>query len=180
MRKPTKPRKLKQVIDSEQQFNFRVPEHSRQYYKKLFTPPSDTSEDGIIQWLYNRGLVQNYIKKLEYETIDEETVQDEIQEIWLMLIEKKAYLKQLYDTQGITGLTAVVSGIIHRQVHSNTSTIYNKYKANYKRFIHLSEQTWNVFDTTGKMIPTLDDYCTVENDLDNVKRKIETNQDIYE
>ena len=178
MRKPTKPRKLKQVIDSEQQFNFRVPERSRQYYKKLFTPPSDTSEDGIIQWLYNRGLVQNYIKKLEYETIDEETVQDEIQEIWLMLIEKKAYLKQLYDTQGITGLTAVVSGIIHRQVHSNTSAIYNKYKANFKRLIHLSDERWADYYNTGKLIDTNTNTLTSETDYDIIKRNIEN--DLYE
>lgn len=178
MRKPTKPRKLKQVIGSEQQFNFRVPEKTRQYYKKLFTPPSDTSEDGIIQWLYNRGLVQNYIKKLEYETIDDETIQDEIQEIWLMLIEKKAYLKQLYDTQGITGLTAVVSGIIHRQVHSNTSTIYNKYKANFKRLIHLSDTCWADYYNTGKMMDTNTDYLTSETDDDIIKRNIEN--DLYE
>lgn len=178
MRKPTKPRKLNQVIDSEQQFHYKVSENSRQYYKKLFTPPSDTSEDGIIKWLYNRGLVQNYIRKLEYETIDEETVQDEIQEIWLMLIEKKAYLKQLYDTQGITGLTAVVSGIIHRQVHSNTSTIYNKYKASYKRLIHLSDQCWADYYNTGKMIDTNTDYLTSETDDDKMKQNIENG--IYE
>ena len=38
------------------------------------------------------------------------------------------YLKNLYDTQGITGLTATVAGIVHRQIHSNTSQIYKKYK----------------------------------------------------
>lgn len=178
MKKPTKPRKLNQVIDSEQQFNCRIQEHSRKYYKKLWTPPTDTSEDGIIQWLYNRGLVQNYIKKLEYETIDQETVQDEIQEVWLYLIEKKSKLKELYDMQGITGLTAYVSGIIARQVHSNTSTIYNKYKANYKRFKLLSDKCWQDYFTTGKMMMTHTELLTSETDDDILKRNIEN--DLYE
>lgn len=169
-------------LNNESHFSFRVPDKQKAYLKKLWTPPMDNSADTIVQWLYDRGLVQNYIKKLEYETIDEDTVQDITQEVWLMLLEKKDKLKELYDTQGITGLTAYVSGMIARQVHSNTSTIYNKYKRDYKRFIHLSDQCWDDYYNTGKMMPTNTNYLTSETDDDLVNKYIETNQNdkLYE
>ena len=152
-----------------------LPERQTKYYKKLYTPPENNDPDTILNWLYNRGLVQNYIKKLEYETIDEETLQDEIQEVWMYLIEKKDKLKELYDAQGITGLTAYVSGIIARHIHSNTSLIYKKYKADYKRMIHISDKTWEVYDVTGEMIPTNTDYLTEETDIDLMNKYIEQN-----
>lgn len=165
-------------LTDETHFSFRVPEKQRKYLKKLWTPPENNDVDTILNWLYNRGLVQNYIRKLEYETIDEETIQDEIQEMWLYLIEKKDKLKELYDTQGITGLTAYVSGMIARQVHSNTSTIYNKYKSSYKWQIHLSDKCWSDYFQTGKMMMTHTELMTSETDDDIVKRNIEN--DIYE
>lgn len=154
------PKKLD--LNTESHFSFRVPKRQREYLKKLWTPPESNDPDSILNWLYNRGLVQNYIKKLEYENIDEETIQDEIQDIWLYLVEKKDKLKELYDNQGITGLTAYVSGIIARQVHSNSSQIYNKYKKGKKIFKHISEKSWEVFDNTGEMIPTNTIYLAEE------------------
>lgn len=152
-----------------------LPERTQKYYKKLWTPPENNDPDTILNWLYNRGLVQNYIKKLEYETIDSETIQDEIQEVWMYLVEKKDKLKELYDLQGITGLTAYVSGVIARQIHSNTSLIYKKYKADYKRIVHISDKTWEVYDTTGEMIPTNTDYLMEETDVDLMNKYIEQN-----
>lgn len=162
----------------ETHFSFRVPEHQRQYLKRLWTPPVNNDADTIMQWLYDRGLVQNYVRKLEYETIDEETVQDEIQEIWLYILEKKDKLKELYDTQGITGLTAYVSGIIARTVHSNSSLLYKKYKKDYKTVIHISDKAWDVYATTGIMIPTMTDYLSSETADDVLRSKIEN--DIYD
>ena len=152
-----------------------LPERQTKYYKKLYTPPENNDPDTILNWLYNRGLVQNYIKKLEYATIDEDTIQDEIQEVWMYLIEKKDKLKELYDAQGITGLTAYVSGIIARQIHSNTSLIYKKYKADYKKIVHVSDKTWEVYDVTGEMIPTNTDYLMEETDVDLLNKYIEQN-----
>ena len=169
------PKKLDLNIESH--FSQRVPKKQREYLKKLWTPPENNDADTILNWLYNRGLVQNYIKKLEYETIDEDTIQDEIQEVWLYLIEKKDKLKELYDTQGITGLTAYVSGIIARQVHSNTSQIYNKYKKGFKIFKHISDKTWEVFDNTGEMIPTNYDFLTEETLEDIMIKNIYNNKD---
>lgn len=149
-------------LNNETHFSFRVADKQRAYLKKLWTPPKDNSADTIVQWLYDRGLVQNYIRKLEYETIDEETIKDEIQEVWLYILEKKDKMKELYDTQGITGLTAYVSGIIARSVHSNSSLLYKKYKKDYKTMVHISDKSWEVFDTTGEMIPTETDYLSSE------------------
>ena len=169
-------KKPKLELNKESHYSFRVSERSKEYYKKLWTSPANNDPDTILQWLYERGLVQNYIKKLEYKTIDTETVDDEIQEVWLYLVEKKDKLKELYDTQGITGLTAYVSGVIARQIHSNTSQIYKKYKQDYKTFVHISDQTWDVFDNTGEMINTETDYLTTETETDIIKKNIENNK----
>lgn len=173
--KPAKPKNLQENLNNDSHYSFRVKDVTKEYYKKLWSPPADNDADTILQWLYDRGLVQNYIKKLEYDTIDDETVQDEIQEVWLILVEKKDYLKNLYDTQGITGLTATVAGIIHRQIHSNSSHIYKKYKQGYKTMKHISEQTWDVFDNTGKMISTDTDYLNTEDNTDLIIKHIENN-----
>lgn len=151
---------------NETNFSFRVSERQRKYLKKLWTPPINNDADTIMQWLYDRGLVQNYIRKLEFQQIDDDTVQDEIQDIWLYLLEKKEKLKELYDTQGITGLTAYVSGVIARQIHSDTSQIYKKYKKPTKSFLHISETAWHYYDYYDKMLSTNTDYLTTENDVD--------------
>lgn len=174
--KPAKPKTLQNNLNSDSHVSFRYTDVNKEYYKKLWTKPENNDPDTILNWLYNRGLVQNYIRKLEYDTIDEETLLDEIQEVWLYLIEKKDKLKELYDTQGITGLTAYVSGIIARQVHSSTSLVYNKYKRDYKRFIHLSDQCWDDYYNTGKMLETREEYLTTENELDLANKYIESNQ----
>lgn len=169
------PKKLE--LNTESHFSRRVPKRQRQYLKKLWTPPESNDADSILNWLYNRGLVQNYIKKLEYETIDEETIQDEIQEVWLYLIEKKDKLKELYDTQGITGLTAYVSGIIARQVHSNSSQLYIKYKKGFKIFKRISDKAWEVYDNTGEMIPTNYSYLTEETEEDIIIKNLYTDDE---
>lgn len=38
-------------------------------------------------------------------------------------------IRKLYIEQGKTGLTAYISGVIYRQIHSDKSKIYKKYKA---------------------------------------------------
>ena len=169
------PKKLE--LNTESHFSQRVPKKQREYLKKLWTPPENNDPDTILNWLYNRGLVQNYVRKLEYETIDEDTILDEIQEVWIYLIEKKDKLKELYDTQGITGLTAYVSGIIARQVHSNSSPIYNKYKKGFKIFKHISDKTWDVYDKTGEMVPTNYDYLVEETFEDLFMKNLYNDED---
>lgn len=169
------PKKLE--LNTESHFSQKVSKRQREYLKKLWTPPENNDPDTILNWLYNRGLVQNYVRKLEYETIDEDTILDEIQDVWVYLIEKKDKLKELYDTQGITGLTAYVSGIIARQVHSNSSPIYNKYKKGFKIFKHISDKTWEVYDKTGEMVPTNYDYLVEETFEDLFMKNLYNDED---
>ena len=68
-----------------------------------------------------------------------------------------------------------MSGVIARQIHSDTSLIYKKYKKNYKTLIHLSDKTWECYDNTGQMIPTNTDYLASETEDDIIKNQIENN-----
>lgn len=148
---------------------------NRKFNRTHMKPKSDSRED-ILQYLWDVGLINNYVKKLEYETIDDETLQDIIQEIWLVICEiPEDKIVNLYKEQGKTGLTAFMSGLIYRQIHSNTSPIYRKYKAQFKQFIHISEQTWDVFDETGVMLPSIEAYSSTETEQDIIIKKIYTN-----
>lgn len=147
----------------------------------LSSRPKSSNRDDILEWLRYTGLVDNYVKKLEYETIDSETLADEIQEIWLSIceIEQNQWDKLYY--QSATSIKAFISGLIYRQIHSETSKIYNKYKKPYIYFKHISDYSWDVFDNSNIMEPFDDQYTSKENSIDMIKRKIENNDNnIYE
>lgn len=156
-------------------------ESRKQILQTLASRPTSSNRNDIITWLQSIGLVDNYIKKLEYADVDPETVQDEIQEIWLYICEiEQNKWDQLY-YQGATAIKAYISGLIYRHIHSNTSLIYNKYKKPYLFFKHLSEDSWNVFDESSVMQPTNEDYTIRETEQDRIKRLIETdNNNLYE
>lgn len=149
--------------------------------KILLSRPKSSNRDDIIEWLQYIGLVDNYIKKLEYDDIDPETIKDEIQEIWLYICEiEQDKWDQLY-YQGATAIKAYISGLIYRHIHSNSSLIYNKYKKPYLMFKHISDQAWDIFDETAIMQDTNEDYSLRETELDRIKRNIENNNnDLYE
>lgn len=151
-------------------------EHNTKLYNISHMKPKSNSREDILQYLWDIGLVNNYIKKLEYETIDEETLQDIIQEIWLMICElPEEKITSLYKNQGKTGLTAYMSGVIYRQIHSKTSPIYKKYKAQFKQMVHISSLSWDVFDETGVMMPSIDNYSSTETEQDLIIKHIENN-----
>lgn len=148
----------------------------REVIDVLLSKPKSANRDDILNWLQYTELVDNYIKKLEYADIPDETVQDEIQEIWLEICEiPQSKWDRLY-YQGTTAIKAYISGLIYREIHSNTSKIYNKYKKPYLMFKRISDESWEVFDETGEMLPTNEDYSIRENDLDILKRLIETDK----
>lgn len=147
-----------------------------QYYGEKFlemlkTKPKSNDRTDIIEWLHYTGLVDNYIKRLEYKDIDEEVLNDEIQEVWLMICEiPQDKWDQLY-IQGTTPIKAFIAGLVYRQIHSNTSPVYNKYKKNYSKEKHLSDKCWEVFDETGEMMETMD-YTVKETDDDLIDKYI--------
>lgn len=147
----------------------------------LSSRPKSSNRDDILEWLRYTGLVDNYVKKLEYENIDSETLADEIQDIWLSIceIEQSQWDKLYY--QSATAIKAFVSGLIYRQIHSNYSKIYFKYKKPYIYFKHISDESWDVFDNSNIMEPFDDQYTNKENQTDIIKRNIENNNnDVYE
>lgn len=148
----------------------------REVIDVLLSKPKSSDRNDIISWLSYTQLIENYVKKLEYGDIDPETIQDEIQEIWLSICEiEQNKWDDLY-RQGATAIKAYVSGLIYRQIHSNISKIYTKYKKPYLMFKHISDKTWEVFDESGEMMVTNDDYSIRETELDITKRLIETNK----
>lgn len=59
----------------------------RKIADKMTSRPKSSNRNDILEWLHYIGLVDNYIKKLEYDSVPPETVQDEIQDIWLEICE---------------------------------------------------------------------------------------------
>lgn len=151
-------------------------EKNKPIYDILISKPKSSKREDIIEWLQHIGLVDNYIKKLEYGDIDPETLKDEIQEVWLYICEiPQSKWDELYK-QGATGIKAYISGLIYKSIHSNSSLIWIKYKKPFLYFKHISEKGWEVFDKTDIMQAT-EDYTIKENELDIIKRKIEMNED---
>lgn len=156
-----------------------IPVYNRTMRKiadKMTSRPKSSNRNDILEWLHYIGLVDNYIKKLEYDSVPPETVQDEIQDIWLEICElsqeKWDYLYQ----QSATAIKAYISGLIYRNIHSCTSKLYNKYKRLDNLCIHISDESWEVFNETGIMQPTMEDYSTKESEIDKMKRYLETNK----
>lgn len=150
--------------------------YGKEYIAMLNSKPKSSDRNDILNWLYNTGLVKNYIKRLEYKDIDEETLNDEIQEVWLMICEIPQDKWDNLFIQGTTPIKAFISGLIFRQIHSNSSPVYNKLKKQYTIEKHLSEKCWDVYDETGEMMQTNDSLLLKETTDDLIYSYIENNQ----
>lgn len=82
----------------------------------------------ILTELYDTGFIQNYTKTF-VRANDIDSVDDEIQEIWLIACEiPEEKLQEMYAKGGINAVRRFLSGIIHRQMCSTTSLIYRRYR----------------------------------------------------
>lgn len=142
----------------------------------LQSRPKSSKRDDILNWLIYTGLVDNYIKKLEYADIPQETLEDEIQEVWLNICEIDQSKWDTLYIQGATAIKAYISGLIYRGIHSNSSRIYMKYKRPFNIFKHVSDETWDIYSETNIMQPTSYEYLTKETKDDTIKRYIEENR----
>lgn len=150
--------------------------YGKEYIKKLQSKPASSDRTDIINWLNYTGLVDNYIRKLEFTDVDPEIINDEIQECWLMICEiPQEKWDNLY-MQGTTPIKAFISGLIFRQIHSNSSPVYKKYKQKFNKIKHISDKSWEVFDETNVMLPTDEQISIKETDDDIIKALIENNQ----
>lgn len=87
------------------------------------------TREKIIQELYDSGFVKYYTMELCNNPVDRLYLDDITQEIWMMLINtKEGVLERLWDEGGLNQVRKYASGMISRQLHSKSSTIYRKYK----------------------------------------------------
>ena len=107
-------------------------------------PLNSSEKNTIIQWLYDIHLVEWYSTYLIGKSIDDD-LQDKIQEIYLILCEiPQEKWDELY-AQGKYSITAYVTGVIHQQLYSTTSTIYYKYGVHNLKEITMDELFWEKY-----------------------------------
>lgn len=126
--------------------------------------PKSSKREDIIDFLLQKDFVSNYVNKLEWKD-NYDLLPDEIQDIWLSILEiPQERWNDLYE-QGTSSIVAFISGMIFRQIKSNTSPIYHRYKKPLEHELIFSKNVWDVYDQTGEMpkdlLPTeqnSDDY----------------------
>ena len=114
-----------------------------------YSLPKSPDKKDIIEWLIKSHFVENYIIKL-CSNNDVDIVDDVIQEIYLMLCEIPQERWDEITYQGYGAIKAYTSGLICRQVVSNTSIIYNKFKKCKKIEYKVSPDVWKIYDKTNK------------------------------
>ena len=128
--------------------------NSEQYKSLLQLGPKSGNREDIINWLLFTDFIPNYVSKLERDTYQND-LDDIIQEVWLSICqipqEKWDYL---YD-QGWTAIKAFTSGLIYRQIHSQNSPVYTKYKKRRKFEAKLSNECWQIYEETNTMPETI-------------------------
>ena len=105
-------------------------------------PLKDGNRETIMQWLYDINLVEWYVTFLMHKTTDESIVKDYIQEMWVEIgeIPQKRW-DDLY-RQGYLAVASFVTGVIHQQIVSKNSHLYQKY-GKYKAFnVTQDEEFW--------------------------------------
>ena len=121
------------------------------YYDKLVKtqeiPLKDGNRDTIMQWIYDIHIVEWYVTFLMKKTMENETVKDYIQEMWIEIGEvPQCRWDELFE-QGYLAVASFVTGIIHQQIVSKNSHLYAKY-GKYNKFITTEpEEFWDkIFD----------------------------------
>ena len=109
-------------------------------------PLENGDRDTILQWLADTHLVEWYStylldKKLEY-------MEDEVAEIWLILCEIPQDRWDNVYNQGKAAVSAYVTGIIHQQLISLTSTVFRKYGRYREKQVKQDENWWNNYGET--------------------------------
>lgn len=120
--------------------------HRNKYYnEKVLTaeiPLQDGKRETIIQWLYDCHLVEWYSTYLLRLPLSGKDMMDKIQELYLMICEvPQSKWDSLYE-QGKFSISAYVTGIIHQQLISTTSSTYKRYNRYRKNEITQDENFW--------------------------------------
>lgn len=118
---------------------------NKYYQEKVLTgelPLQDGKRDTIIKWLYDCHLVEWYSTYLLRLPLTSKDMQDKIQELYLMICEIPQEKWDFLYMQGKFSISAYVTGIIHQQLISTTSSIYKKYKNYRNHEITQDENFW--------------------------------------
>lgn len=112
--------------------------------------PKSADRQDIIQYLIDSNFVPNYIKSLEWQE-NKSLLEDEIQEIWLIILEIPQEIWNKLYQQNPKSIKSYVSGLIYRQIKSYKSSLFKKYKQYEKTFINFSDEVWDIYDQTNIM-----------------------------
>ena len=101
--------------------------------------------DSIIQWIYDIHIVEWYSTFLLKKRIDDDLA-DKIQEIYLILCEiPQDKWDELFE-QGRFAISAYVTGVIHQQLYSTTSSIWYKYGKHDTTELTQDELFWEKYN----------------------------------
>ena len=118
------------------------------YSKKVKTgeiPLKSSNRDDVLIWLTKTHLIEWYVTYLLKRDIDSCDVKDKIQDIYLEICSvPQEKWDDLYE-QGVYSISAYVSGLIHRQIVSDTSKVYMKYNRYRERFVTMEDSFWQSF-----------------------------------
>lgn len=118
------------------------------YSKKVKTgeiPLNSSNRDDVLVWLTKTHLIEWYTTYLLKRDIDSCDVKDKIQDIYLEICSvPQEKWDDLYE-QGVYSISAYVSGLIHRQIVSDTSKVYLKYNRYRERFVTMEDSFWQSF-----------------------------------
>ena len=108
-------------------------------------PLKSGKRDDIVQWIYDINIIPWYTTYLLKRPLNSCDVQDKIQELYLEICSvPQEKWDDLYE-QGVYSISAYVSGLIHRQIVSDTSKVYMKYNRYRERFVTMEDSFWQSF-----------------------------------
>ena len=110
------------------------------------------SRDSILDELVKSGFIEWYTLQLMSKTSGfivqtDEEYQEYIQEIWLQICEIQE--DKLIDLYNENKLKAYISGLIHRNVKSNTSPAYTHIRKQNNKYIRKSDDDWEKYSDTN-------------------------------
>lgn len=109
-------------------------------------PLKSDKRNDVIEWIYATHIVEWYTTYLLKKTLADETIADEVQELYLMICEiPDAKWVELY-AQGQYAVSAYVTGLIHQQLISTNSKIYKKYTKYEVTQKVQSDLFWQTYD----------------------------------
>ena len=121
------------------------------------------NKEKILNELVKSGFIEWYTLQLMSKTSGfilqtDEEYQEYIQEIWLQICEIQE--DKLIDLYKENKLKAYVSGLIHRNVKSNTSPAYTHIRKQNNKYIRKSDDDWEKYSDTNDI-----SYLSMEHKL---------------